>query len=613
MQVIKRFKKSFFWKIFCGYIIILILALGLISYAINVNYGRFIEKKTIEYNNDILSFIIQSMDRYTLKIDQVIYSIYQPNIFENLFKKDGIDEPYFEKLKRQVETEQFIRQNIFFNELREDISGVVLYKNDQDYFYIGSGGLKDDIRFSDMEWYKRFAQSNSETFISGPVEENYLQFVEKKEDDREKVVLYIKKVNLRKNVYKEKPAFIMFAVKFSKLEEMFQQLLRNDRSSLIVIDSRNEAVYSKNVDPDLEKQLENEIKLLSYPNVKKLKTYDNDAALLTSYFSKGFGWRIVCINYRNAMLSDVKSIVSTVYFILLLGGIVAVVLSIFLSYEIVIPVKNVNSEMKKVEQGNFDVHVSIRSEDEIGQLGRRFNIMVQKIKELIQKVYVAELKEKEAKIEALQAQINPHFLFNTLDNINCIAQIEGVEIIAGLSQSLSKMFRYTIQEGISFVALREEMEHVRNYINIINVRFDNKIAYVDEIDPDIQDYETIRLLLQPIVENAVQHGIARKIRNEGTIVVKGRKFDQHIEITVIDDGVGMRQHELQVLKGTLENNEDAISCFKPKSSGIGLKNVQDRLKLFFGKEWGLSVDSEEMKGTVVTARFPIRGKKPRLK
>lgn len=277
--------------------------------------------------------------------------------------------------------------------------------------------------------------------------------------------------------------------------------------------------------------------------------------------------------------------------------IVIVIICMLIAMGITNPLKRLRVSMKKFADGDFDVKVNPAFKDEIGDIGRSFNKMVVKIKELINREYFLEIKGKEAELKALQAQINPHFLYNTLEALRMKAVVNGDRDAAEMAKKLSKFFRLNIIGGSEVVKIREELEHVSYYLDIQNIRYNNRFTYVEDVEENVLDARILKLTLQPLIENAIFHGLEPKV-GQCLIILRGRMQENSIIIEIIDNGVGMGGTELNGLKEALENTSASNNL------GLGILNVHNRIKYHFGEEYGLNITSEPDKGTIVEIHIP---------
>ena len=247
-----------------------------------------------------------------------------------------------------------------------------------------------------------------------------------------------------------------------------------------------------------------------------------------------------------------------------------------------------------VENGNFDIYIAEKSNNEIGELEKDFNIMIRKIKELMEQVVKEQEIKRISEIKVLQAQINPHFLYNTLDSIIWLAANNKNPEVLKMTKALSSLLRISISDGERIIRVKEEIEHVRNYLVIQKMRYREKLDFQIDADPEILQCYTIKLILQPVVENAIYHGIKNK-QGIGLIKIKCFTDDTRIYFEVKDNGVGMSRERLNEVFG---HYPAAVN------TGIGISNVRNRIELCFGKEYGLKCVSRLQKGTRVLICIP---------
>jgi len=309
---------------------------------------------------------------------------------------------------------------------------------------------------------------------------------------------------------------------------------------------------------------------------------------------KATGWKVVGVNYGDELVANREKIRLN-YLAWGLGFFATtIILSILIARSISRPIKSLRASMRAVELGDFDIRVDIQSDDEIGELGKDFNIMIAKIRELIRLNTQQQELKRRSELKALQMQINPHFLYNTLDSIIWMAEGRKEEEVITMVSALAKLFRLGISKGQEIIPIGQEIEHVESYLTIQKIRYKDKLDYEISVDPEIRRFRTVKLILQPLVENAIYHGIKNKAE-AGKIVVSGRRTETGVELAVSDDGVGMGAEQLQSL---LSRSSE------PNGNGLGVRNVDERIKLYFGDEYGLMYESAEDEGTTVRVRLP---------
>ena len=249
--------------------------------------------------------------------------------------------------------------------------------------------------------------------------------------------------------------------------------------------------------------------------------------------------------------------------------------------------------MQEVQEGSMDMQMESDDRDEIGMLYRGFGSMMKRIRTLINEVYLSKITQKEAELKALQAQINPHFLYNTLSLINWKALAAGEEDISRMTLALSTFYRTALNRGRNVLQVEAELSNTRAYLEIQSMLHDGDFDYEIEAQPEILQCESLNLILQPLVENAIHHGIEEKTDGRGKITVRGWKEDNCVWFMVEDNGVGMEQ-------------EVADKILTMESKGYGVRNVDERIRLCYGEKYAMKVESIVGKGTKMTIHFPAR-------
>ena len=277
--------------------------------------------------------------------------------------------------------------------------------------------------------------------------------------------------------------------------------------------------------------------------------------------------------------------------------ILTVMVTYLITADILRPINVLYDATRRVSQGELSARADVSSGDEIEILARGFNDMAGNMQLLVQKTKEDEQKLRRLDLRLLQEQINPHFLYNTLDTIVWLIEGGQADEAVGMVVTLSNFFRLVLSRGREFISLREEEQHIRSYLEIQEVRYHDILEYDIQIDPALYDYQILKLTLQPLVENALYHGIKYK-RAKGCIRVRGEKEGEVLRLTVGDNGVGMDESDLEQLR-----REIGRPC-RETEKGFGLANVNERIHMYFGPEYGMDIRSEKGGGTVVTLTIP---------
>jgi len=305
----------------------------------------------------------------------------------------------------------------------------------------------------------------------------------------------------------------------------------------------------------------------------------------------------------DVLTRDIRDLRDVTLIVLIMAIVLVVLLTIQLSSFMAIPIKKLSNMMAEVERGKFDVVAPVMNTNrEIRQLSQSFKTMVDRLKRLIEIQFKTELYRKEAELKALIMQINPHFLYNTLEVINGIADDEGVYQISEMTQALSKMLRYNLDFRREQVQIADELENIRHYVLIMKSRFEDRLEVEWDADPAVNPYLITKTVLQPLLENAIKHGIERKL-GKGWIKITARKLGEEILIRIADNGIGFDAGKLEEFKRFKNRSTDSFFDVSTSSS-LGLKNVYTRLRMFFGQNLHFDIDSVSGEGTTLTIRFP---------
>lgn len=390
-------------------------------------------------------------------------------------------------------------------------------------------------------------------------------------------------------------------VNYNTLFSGFDDISR-DGYGLYVVDKDGNILFEKSTFPEndnkknnkpLKKHNKNE--KLSFKELEK-KMADQKKGKKSNYLivSTDTGvdnWRVIAYQPQKMLAREVQTLVLLILGIIAICIITSVVASMAFSRFVVRDIKRLRDNMQAVEEGNMELMVTSEAGDEVGSLIRGFGSMLGEINRLIHEVYESKLTQRKSEMTALQAQINPHFLYNSLSLINWKALEAGQQDISKITLALSSFYRTSLNRGKNVLTIEKEIENMKSYLAIQLCMHDNDFDVIMDIDETILPYQTLNLLLQPLVENAIDHGIDLKEEGRGYIKIIGRKDDKNIYLTVEDNGVGI---EPEILSSILE--------FKTK--GYGVRNVNQRIRLYYGEEYCLKIESEAGKGTKCTINIP---------
>ncbi|WP_026575711.1 sensor histidine kinase [Bacillus sp. UNC438CL73TsuS30] len=375
-------------------------------------------------------------------------------------------------------------------------------------------------------------------------------------------------------------------------------------SELLIVDGDQNLIFTTNKHM-ASKKLETPIFKTSKSDGYFTVNYLNVKRELSFSYNPILGWYLIILSPTAEIFKQISYIKTLMTTITITSIFILVFIIYFVSSRLNKSTATLKKKLKDIENGEIRIidDRKIRIKDELWEIGLSFNRIVHRYTEM---EYQNKLMNNEAKLLALQSQINPHFLHNTLETINSIAYINNVPLISELSRSLSSMFRYNTVSNGKYVTLGDEIQHVENYLNVQLIRFEGMIEKEIEIDKDILNCKIIKFVLQPIIENCFDHGL-EDLTEGGVIKIKACRDNQQIRIFVEDNGVGMEEDARERLNKSFKENVIHKNDREKSdtNTGVGISNVNSRIKLAFGDEFGLSVENREPSGLIVRVNLPF--------
>ncbi|TYP76668.1 sensor histidine kinase [Paenibacillus methanolicus] len=409
-----------------------------------------------------------------------------------------------------------------------------------------------------------------------------------------------------------------------KLSNFFSQTFSavQDTNSQLIVVARSEQVFSLKDSPVFERhsaeELVNGVRLTRNPDIETVRFNVNGQSYLAfqSYIPSIDVHLVNMVSLADTMRDIHHSRVRYIVLISLLAAFL-VLLSYSMQAMILRRLKALRESMQQVRSGNFNVELPpITGTDEVGELGYHYRKLILKINELIQEQAARQAAGKEAELRALKNQIDSHFLYNTLENVKMLAEIEGQDLISEIMTSLGGMMRYSMEWNQDHVMLGDEIQQVQDYVTIMNIRYDGRLDLRLSIAPECLKQESLKMSLQPTVENAIKHGMRRMHSSDGNlfIIISVVRRDQACVIEITDSGCGIPEEKLRVLNRMLRMEESAYQHARQlfvrndtqDSNGIGLRNVDQRLVMSYGVEYGIRIESQEGSYTRVIMTLPYR-------
>jgi two-component system sensor histidine kinase YesM len=390
---------------------------------------------------------------------------------------------------------------------------------------------------------------------------------------------------------------LLVDMNYSGIEQIFTKMNKNNSGYVYLTDGNGEIIYHPKQNLINSSLLhENNKRAALYEDGTHEETFEGEKRMVTISTVGYTGWKIINVTPTNEFYISYNQMQFFTAIILVLTVILIFFANQFVSYLIGNPIKKLDDSVKDLEYGKLDLNIYIGGSYEIRHLGRTITSMVRQLHELMDEVVIEQERKRKSEFDALQAQINPHFLYNTLDSIVWMVESERYQEAIFMVTALANLFRISLSKGKNIITIREEIEHAQNYLYIQKIRYKNRFQIDIDIDPEINECCTIKLIVQPLLENAIYHGV-EYMDGEGEIKVRGYLRDNDVYIDVTDNGLGMPEDSLDFVL-TDEKREHK------KGSGIGLSNVHQRIQLYFGKEYGLEIESVLDEGTTVHIHLP---------
>lgn len=385
-------------------------------------------------------------------------------------------------------------------------------------------------------------------------------------------------------------------IKEKTFSSIFKNLESNNDSIYIIVDENNRIISSSDEKILLTKLTDEKIlKLMATSDsFSTIKDYNSENMLITGVSFASNAWKLITLTPMAAITRDSRNITSLITLISVLCFVFVLIGSSVLSRVISKPIELLKNEMLKVNEDNLDVNINIYSKDEIGSLSRSFLKMLVRVKDLIEKVNLEQKLKREYELALISSQVKPHFLYNTLDTIYVLNEMDRKEDVQKTTKALADFYRSMLSQGRDIITLKEELNSLKNYLLIQNIRYSDVFDFEIQGDETLDNYKIPKFTLQPIVENAIYHGLKMK-RDFGHLRIKTIGYENSYEIIISDDGVGMSEDTLsKILTPSASTDKNSF----------GLFSVIERLRIYYSGACSISIDSTPMAGTTVRIHLP---------
>lgn len=583
-------KSSIQNKLVISYSLLIILIMGIIGVTVYMVAENIIEAEVSNYRLNVLNQVSKNISVIINEIISVSNLYYADRELVNIIRRE-VPENDFDRLDKYLSVMNILNKNTYsFENINLKYYTVLYGFNGHQY----NSWINNTYNFDSIpkrQWYQNILKKDGRiVWIS--------TFNDKEGYGEDNFVFSAARV--MKHHYTNKAiGVLLMNIDEAVLYNTYKEILNIGNNIYIVdgngmvVSSGDKGRLSKKFGED---QYADEILNLKH-STSIVKKKQGKRFLISVHSIPKVGWRIieeVPLEVVVAPMDTLRNLTPVLFMFCMLMGFI---LSYIIARHISRPIKGLYNTMKIVEKGELNVTSNVKSTDEIGELSIGFNRMIIRIKELMNSVKREERLKRKAEFDFLQAQINPHFLYNTLYSIKCMVAMKENESAEKMLMSYMNLLRKTLTKQDEFIPIKEELDNLKEYISIQAFRYPDKFEVAYRVDEEILACKTLKLILQPLIENAIFHGIEPK-KEKGSIAIYGYREENEVVIKVVDDGIGMDKEQIDAIW------EEKNKCSGRAFNQVGIINVHDRLRLHFGEEYGLSIESRLGRGTTVEVRMP---------
>ncbi|MCI9096095.1 MAG: histidine kinase [Lachnospiraceae bacterium] len=484
---------------------------------------------------------------------------------------------------------------LLYDNNKDSVSNIALLSGDGELLLaVPAARLKNDMDVTGQEWFKDALEHPENLHFSMP----HVQYIfDNGENQYRWVITLSRAVEITKGTSTAQ-GVLLIDMSYASLQYMLDNTPLGNQGYLYLMSGDGELIYHPQmqlIDAGLKE--ENTQAASAYGDGNYQETWqgkDRDVIVKTVGYT---GWKIIGVSPEHGFtLNEVKTRLFLVFVVAFFLFLLAVI-NAYISSKITAPIQELEKSVNALEEGELDTQVYTGGSYEIQHLGRSIGGMARRIQALMNDIVAEHESKRKSEFDTLQSQINPHFLYNTLDIIVWMIENEQKQEAVKVVTALARFFRISLSKGRSIIPVRDELEHVRNYLTIQQKRFKNKFIYQIEAQEEVLSLASLKLMLQPLVENAIYHGM-EFMDGDGEITVKVERNEDRLCFTIADNGLGMTKEQVE---GLLTGETRSAS---KKGSGIGVKNVNERIRLYFGEDYGLEIFSEPDEGTAIQICLP---------
>lgn len=552
------------------------LAIGVIFYSTYTNTSK---QQTVEDNMQLVNQLELNLTNYLRNMMRISDAMYYNVIKDTDFSEDTIDSEM--ALLYEVNRDHLVSIACFDNQGKLIAATPV-------------NTLKEQVDVTKQSWFVEAVKKPENLHFSS----SHVQNIFVDSNDR-----YYWVISLSRGVELTRDGvsfagILVVDMNFSGIEHLFTKVNSGDMGYMYLMDQEGEIIYHPQQNLIYSELSEENNKVaIQYEDGIHTEKFNNQERTVVVKTVGYTGWKIVSVIPEDNIYQNWNRINMVWLTVLAIGILIMIFANQYLSMKITRPIRRLEKSVKQLEL-QCPEKIYVGGSEEIQHLGQTIRSMVEQMRKLMDDVVREQEEKRKNELEALQSQINPHFLYNTLDSIIWMVESERYEEAVDMVTALANLFRISLSQGKTIITIKDEFQHARNYSNIQKVRFKNKFQVEFILDEKLEKFLTIKLIIQPLLENAIYYGV-EAMDGDGEILVMGYEKDGDIYIDVVDNGIGMPPEQVEHL--LTDGNYE-----RKRGSGIGLRNVDQRIKLYFGNDYGLSIKSEPDVGTKVTIHLPMK-------
>lgn len=569
--------KGIQFVIAASFTLVAILGMGFIGVFLYQGYGSAAEDMVLSNSKQVIDQVEINLNTYLRNMMRISDAVYY-----NVIKNTDLDE---ESMSQEM--------NLLYEVYRDNLVGLACFTDTGELISsVPMGNLKENVDVTKQSWFVD-AQDKMENLHFSDL---HVQNIFENSTNRYYWVISLSRGVELTNSGKMSEGILLVDMDFSGIRQLFAKVNSQNMGYVYLMDSDGKIIYHPRQNLIFSNMIQenNEI-AKTYEDGAHRETFEGEDRMVAVKTVGYTGWKIVSVMPMEKFLGDFSRTRTMAVMIIIVAILVMIFANQFVAVRVAKPLRNLEDSLTGIGMDR-EPQIYIGGPPEIQHLGETIRSMVEQLRQLTDDIVREQEEKRKSELDALQSQINPHFLYNTLDSIMWMIEAEKYDDAISMVQALSRLFRISLSKGKNIITVGEELQHAKNYLDIQKYRYKNKFTSYFEIEEGIEKYKTIKLIIQPLIENVIYYGM-EYMDGDGEIYVRAYTKEEDLFIEVEDNGLGMQKAQVESLltDGTR---------IRSKGSGIGIRNVHQRIQLYFGTEYGLEILSEPDEGTMVRIHLP---------